>query len=52
MSTLPHDGTVITLLTVTGLTHWQSYKTIFAITLIKTTAVFFITGVYDDTGWV
>jgi H+/gluconate symporter-like permease len=39
MDTLPHNGAVITLLTVTGLTHRQSYADIFAITLIKTSAV-------------
>ncbi|MEK7738715.1 MAG: GntP family permease [Pseudomonadota bacterium] len=40
MDTLPHNGAVITLLAVTGLTHKQSYKDIFAITIIKTVAVF------------
>jgi H+/gluconate symporter-like permease len=40
MDTLPHNGAVITLLAVTGLTHRQSYRDIFAITLIKTLAVF------------
>ncbi|MCV2445289.1 GntP family permease [Acinetobacter bereziniae] len=40
MDTLPHNGAVITLLAVTGLTHKQSYKDIFAITIIKTIAVF------------
>ncbi len=40
MDTLPHNGAVITLLAVTGLTHKQSYKDIFAITMIKTIAVF------------
>ncbi|MBP6216495.1 MAG: GntP family permease [Luteimonas sp.] len=52
MDTLPHNGAVITLLAVTGLTHRQSYKDIFAITLIKTTAVFVIIGVYYATGLV
>jgi len=52
MDTLPHNGAVITLLAVTGLTHRQSYKDIFAITLIKTAAVFVIIGVYYATGWV
>ena len=33
MDTLPHNGAVITLLAVTGLTHRQSYRDIFAITL-------------------
>ena len=42
MDTLPHNGAVITLLAVTGLTHKQSYKDIFAITIIKTLAVFVI----------
>ena len=40
MDTLPHNGAVITLLAVTGLSHRQSYKDIFAITVIKTLAVF------------
>jgi H+/gluconate symporter-like permease len=52
MDTLPHNGAVITLLAVTGLTHRQSYKDIFAITLIKTMAVFVIIGVYYATGLV
>ncbi len=42
MDTLPHNGAVITLLAVTGLTHKQSYKDIFAITCIKTSAVFVV----------
>jgi H+/gluconate symporter-like permease len=52
MDTLPHNGAVITLLSVTGLTHRQSYKNIFAITCIKTVAVFFVIAVYYLTGWV
>lgn len=40
MDTLPHNGAVITLLAITGLTHRQSYPDIFALTLIKTAAVF------------
>lgn len=52
MDTLPHNGAVITVLAVTGLTHRQSYKDIFAITCIKTLAVFFVIGVYYATGWV
>jgi len=50
MDTLPHNGAVITLLAVTGLTHKVAYKNIFAITLIKTTAVFVVIGVYYLTG--
>ncbi|WP_025917328.1 GntP family permease [Herminiimonas sp. CN] len=51
MDTLPHNGAVITLLTVTGLTHRQSYRDIFAITLIKTVmaaatiVLFYATGI-------
>ncbi|MGE8289759.1 MAG: GntP family permease [Stenotrophomonas sp.] len=52
MDTLPHNGAVITVLAVTGLTHRQSYKDIFAITLIKTLAVFAIIAVYYMTGLV
>ncbi|MGZ6550703.1 MAG: GntP family permease, partial [Tumebacillaceae bacterium] len=42
MDTLPHNGAVITLLAITGLTHRQSYKDIFAITVIKTLTVFLL----------
>jgi H+/gluconate symporter-like permease len=50
MDTLPHNGAVITLLAVTGLTHRQSYKDIFAITLIKTLAVLVVIATYYLTG--
>jgi H+/gluconate symporter-like permease len=40
MDTLPHIGTVITLLAITGLTHRESYFDIFAITILKTAVVF------------
>ena len=46
MDTLPHNGAVITLLAVTGLTHRQAYKDIFAITIIKTMAVFVVIGLF------
>jgi H+/gluconate symporter-like permease len=52
MDTLPHNGGVITLLAVTGLTHRQSYREIFAVTSIKTIAVAFVIGVYYATGLV
>lgn len=52
MDTLPHNGAVITLLAVTGLTHRQSYRDIFAITLIKTLAVFVVIAAYYATGLV
>lgn len=52
MDTLPHNGAVITLLAITGLTHRQSYRDIFALTLIKTVAVFLVIAVYALTGLV
>ncbi len=52
MDTLPHNGAVITLLAVTGLNHRQSYKDIFAITLVKTFAVFVVIALYALTGMV
>jgi H+/gluconate symporter-like permease len=50
MDTLPHNGAVTTLLSVAGLTHRQSYGDIFAVTAIKSLAVFFVIGVYAVTG--
>ena len=50
MDTLPHNGAVITLLAVTGLTHRQAYRDIFAITLVKTAAVFVVIAVFYATG--
>ncbi|HEX7731015.1 MAG TPA: GntP family permease [Rhodanobacter sp.] len=52
MDTLPHNGAVITLLAVTGLTHRQSYRDIFAVTVIKTLAVFVVIAAYSLTGLV
>jgi H+/gluconate symporter-like permease len=39
MDTLPHNGAVITLLAICGLTHREAYPDIFAITVIKTLVV-------------
>jgi H+/gluconate symporter-like permease len=50
MDTLPHNGAVITLLAVTGLTHKTSYMDIFAITIIKTLAVVVAIVMYSVTG--
>lgn len=50
MDTLPHNGAVITLLVITGLTHRDSYKDIFAITCLKTMAVFLVIAIYNITG--
>ena len=52
MDTLPHNGAIITILAVTGLTHRQAYKDIFALTLVKTAAVFVVIAAYYMTGWV
>jgi H+/gluconate symporter-like permease len=52
MDTLPHNGAVITLLAVTGLTHRRAYKDIFAVTIIKTLAVFVVIAMFYAFGWV
>jgi H+/gluconate symporter-like permease len=48
--TLPHNGAVITLLAVCGLTHKQSYLDIGAMTVIKTFMVFVVILLYAITG--
>jgi H+/gluconate symporter-like permease len=52
MDSLPHNGAIITLLAITGLTHRQGYGDIFAITCLKTLAVFAVIAVYYLTGLV
>ncbi len=52
MDTLPHNSSVLTLLVITGLTHRQSYKNIFMLTLLKVCAAFFIIGLYYTFGLV
>lgn len=52
MDTLPHNGAVITLLAVCGLTHKESYKDIFAITCIKTIMAFVVILIHTLTGLV
>ncbi len=42
MDTMPHNGAVITLLAVTGLTHRQSYRDIFIVTVLIGTAAVFV----------
>jgi H+/gluconate symporter-like permease len=46
MDTLPHNGAIITLLAVTGLTHRQSYPDIFVITLLKFLVPFLAIALY------
>ena len=48
--TMPHNGAVITLLAVCGLTHKQSYADIGMMTLIKTSMVFVMILFYSLTG--
>ncbi|HMM21117.1 MAG TPA: GntP family permease [Selenomonadales bacterium] len=50
LDTMPHNGAVITLLAVCGLTHRQSYPDIFAMTLIKTLMVFVVIILHMATG--
>ena len=52
MDDLPHNGAVITVLAVTGLTHRQAYGDIFIITLLKTFTVFIVIALYYVTGLV
>ena len=52
MDTLPHNGAVITVLAVTGLTHKEAYGSIFVMTLIKIAASFFAIGLFYATGLV
>ena len=52
MDTLPHNGVIVTLLLVCGLTHRQAYKPILGITAIKTGAVFVAVAFYELTGLV
>jgi H+/gluconate symporter-like permease len=46
MDTLPHNGGIITLLAVCGLTHRESYKHIFALTILKTATAFLLVGLH------
>lgn len=50
MDTLPHNGAVITLLAVCGMTHRQSYPDIFAMTCLKTIMVFAVVIIHSITG--
>src|SRR3546814_579936 len=51
MDSLPHNGAILTLLAVTGLTHRQAYKDIFSLTLIKTFTLFVVLSVLYLSGW-
>ncbi|HBC93284.1 MAG TPA: transporter [Pelotomaculum sp.] len=46
MDTLPHNGAIITLLAVCGLTHRESYKHIGVLTVVKTLTAFLMVGLH------
>lgn len=50
LDTLPHNGAVITLLAVCGLTHKQAYPDIFVMTIIKTIMAFVAIAIHSATG--
>ena len=50
MDTLPHNGAIITLLAITGMTHRRSYGDIFALTLLKTVSAFLVILLYGVLG--
>lgn len=50
MDSLPHNGAVITTLAICGLTHRESYKDMFAITVLKVIFAFFAVFLYMATG--
>ncbi len=52
LDSLPHSGATITIMSVCGLTHRQSYPDIAALVVIKTSAVFVVIGIFLATGWV
>lgn len=52
LDTMPHNGVVITLLAICGLTHRQAYPDMFSIVVIKTVVAFLVIGIYLLTGLV
>ena len=50
MDTLPHNGAIITTLAICGLTHKESYKDIFGVTLLKFAMAFVAVFLYMLTG--
>ena len=50
LDSLPHNGGVITILAVCGLTHIESYKDIFAITVFKIMVALFGVALFMVTG--
>jgi H+/gluconate symporter-like permease len=50
LDSMPHNGAVITILAVCGMTHKQSYPDIGAIVIIKTIAAFAVIAIHLATG--
>lgn len=50
LDSMPHNGVVITLLAICGLTHKQSYPDIFALVIIKTLVAFLVIALHLATG--
>lgn len=50
LDSMPHNGVVITLLAICGLTHKQSYPDIFALVIIKTIVAFLVIAIHLSTG--
>jgi len=50
MDDLPHNGAIITILLICGLTHKQAYGDMFAVVVAKTAVAFFMVGFYSLTG--
>ncbi len=52
LDSMPHNGAVITILAICGLTHKQGYPDMFNIVLIKTAAAFLVIAIHLATGLV
>jgi len=50
MDSMPHNGAVITILAICGLSHRQGYPDMFSIVLIKTVAAFLVIAIHLTTG--
>ena len=50
LDSMPHNGVIITLLAICGLTHKQAYPDIFALVVLKTLVAFVVIGIHLATG--
>jgi H+/gluconate symporter-like permease len=50
LDSLPHNGGLITVMAVCGLTHKESYSDVFALTILKTLVPFIFIAFYAATG--